>query len=73
MNNLRTLKSRNQREGKYAGIRYGKNKRASSIDCDSCSGHGTFDERIGGFAESNPEATCPYCDGFGYLIIRDSL
>jgi DnaJ-class molecular chaperone len=73
MTNKRYLASRNMREGKYAGTRFGKDKRASSIDCDSCSGHGAIDERIGGFAESNPEAKCPDCDGFGYLIIRDSL
>ena len=73
MTNTRQLKSRNNREGKYSGTRNGKHKRASCIDCDSCSGHGTFDERIGGMHTSNPEATCPDCDGFGYLIIRDSL
>lgn len=70
---LRIPKSRNRREGKYAGKHNGNHKRSSEIVCSTCSGYGTFDERIGGFAESNPEAICPDCDGFGYLIIRDSL
>lgn len=33
--------------------------------CDTCQGQGTYDERLGGYAFSNPEAKCPDCDGKG--------
>lgn len=34
-------------------------------DCETCGGVGTIDERLGGYSFSNPEATCPDCDGTG--------
>lgn len=34
-------------------------------ECECCRGIGTVDERLGGEPFSNPEATCPDCDGIG--------
>lgn len=34
-------------------------------ECGTCSGLGTIDERLGGYAFSNPKASCPDCDGMG--------
>lgn len=31
--------------------------------CETCSGKGTIDERMGGISTSNPEALCPDCKG----------
>jgi hypothetical protein len=36
-------------------------------ECETCHGVGTIDEQLGGFSFSNPEATCPDCDGTGEL------
>ena len=35
------------------------------FECETCSGLGTIDERLGGYSFSNPSATCPDCDGMG--------
>jgi DnaJ-class molecular chaperone len=33
--------------------------------CETCNGEGTIDERLGGYCDSNPAATCPDCEGVG--------
>jgi hypothetical protein len=35
--------------------------------CETCSGKGSIDERLGGEWNSNPKAQCPDCDGDGVL------
>ena len=40
------------------------------IDCDTCKGIGTIDERLGGEWNSNPQAKCPDCDGVGEVRIN---
>lgn len=37
------------------------------IECETCEGAGTIDETLGGEFFSDPEATCPDCDGSGEL------
>jgi len=36
--------------------------------CESCYGIGTYDARDMAYRESNPEETCPDCDGRGYFL-----
>jgi hypothetical protein len=36
--------------------------------CETCDGVGTIDERLGGYAFSDPAAKCPDCDGNGWWI-----
>ena len=38
---------------------------AGADECEVCKGAGTVDEMLGGYAFSNPKATCPECDGLG--------
>jgi len=38
-------------------------------DCTTCQGVGTIDERLGGEAFSDPEATCPDCGGTGEELL----
>ncbi|EPC3488061.1 hypothetical protein ACRZCU_000151 [Citrobacter freundii] len=33
--------------------------------CETCTGTGKIDERLGGYSFSNPAAKCPDCDGSG--------
>jgi len=37
----------------------------AGAECEVCRGAGTIDETLGGYAFSNPKATCPDCDGLG--------
>lgn len=41
------------------------------VKCETCNGAGSYDERLGGYAFSNPKAPCPDCDGHGE-IYRDT-
>ncbi|MGQ3662624.1 hypothetical protein [Citrobacter braakii] len=34
-------------------------------ECETCTGTGKIDERLGGYSFSNPAAKCPDCDGSG--------
>lgn len=46
---------------------------AGADECEVCKGAGTVDETLGGYAFSNPKATCPECDGLGeYTHPRDA-
>ncbi len=36
------------------------------VECETCDGRGTIDERLGGYGDSNPAAKCPDCDGAGW-------
>lgn len=40
-------------------------------NCECCGGCGTIDETLGGYAFSNPKATCPDCQGDGYVEIKE--
>jgi hypothetical protein len=41
--------------------------RPNAIDCETCRGAGTVDERLGGEHFSNPKAECPDCGGLGEI------
>lgn len=43
------------------------------IECDTCKGEGTIDERLGGIHTSNPAAVCPDCDGTGETRLTSRL
>ena len=40
------------------------------LECETCSGTGKIDERLGGYSFSNPESKCPDCDGNGEYYLE---
>jgi hypothetical protein len=38
----------------------------ADVECETCEGRGTLDERLGGYGYRNPAAKCPDCDGAGW-------
>ena len=56
-------------QSKPQGPEGGHIDRATVIECETCKGLGTINERLGGYAFSNPAAKCPDCGGLGELSI----
>lgn len=40
------------------------------IKCETCSGTGYIDERLGGHYFNNPKAKCPDCNGDGEFEVK---